>query len=164
MAQKSGIPLEIERKFLLVGESWRSQVVGEPKRLSQGYLCADIHKSVRVRIAGNHATLTVKGSRSGITRLEMQYAIPVADAERMLAFCPRPLIDKTRHIAMHEGMKWELDIFHGENEGLRVAEVELESEDQAISLPEWAGEEVSRDPRYYNSQLAQEPFSMWPKS
>jgi CYTH domain-containing protein len=164
MAQQSGIPLEIERKFLLVGESWRSQVVGEPKRLSQGYLCADIHKSVRVRIAGNHATLTVKGSRSGITRLEMQYAIPVADAERMLAFCPSPLIDKTRHIAMHEGMKWEVDIFHGENEGLRVAEVELESEDQAISLPEWAGEEVSRDPRYYNSQLAQEPFSMWPKS
>ena len=163
MAQDSGIPLEIERKFLLVGESWRSQVVGEPKRLSQGYLCADTDKSVRVRIAGDYATLTVKGSRNGITRLEMQYAIPVADAERMPAFCPRSLIDKTRHIVMHEGMKWEVDIFHGENEGLRVAEIELESEDQPISLPEWAGEEVSSDPRYYNSQLAREPFCSWSK-
>jgi len=91
----------------------------------------------------------------------MQYTIPVADAERMLAMCMPPLIDKTRHIAMHDGMKWEVDIFHGENEGLRVAEVELESEDQVISLPEWAGQEVSEDPRYYNSQLSREPFSAW---
>ena len=161
MAQKSGEPLEIERKFLLVGESWRSQVVGEPKRLSQGYLCADAENSVRVRIAGDYATLTVKGSRNGISRLEMQYTIPVPDAERMLALCLRPLIDKTRHIVMHDGMKWEVDIFHSENEGLRVAEVELESEDQSISLPDWAGDEVSHDPRYYNSQLVKEPFSRW---
>ena len=161
MANTSGEPLEIERKFLLVGESWRDQVVGEPKRLSQGYLCADAEKSVRVRIAGDFATLTVKGSRNGISRLEMQYTIPVADAERMLAMCAPPLIDKTRHIAMHGGMKWEVDIFHGENEGLRVAEVELESEDQVISLPEWAGQEVSEDSRYYNSQLSREPFSAW---
>jgi CYTH domain-containing protein len=163
MAYKSGEPLEIERKFLLIGESWREQVVGEPKRLSQGYLCADAEKSVRVRIAGDYATLTVKGSRNGISRLEMQYTIPVADAERMLALCAPPLIDKTRHIVMHDGMKWEVDIFHGENEGLRVAEVELESEDQAISLPEWAGQEVSEDSRYYNSQLSREPFSRWAK-
>lgn len=161
MANRSGIPLEIERKFLLIGDSWRSQVIGEPKRLSQGYLCADSEKSVRVRIAGDYATLTVKGSRNGISRLEMQYTIPVADAERMLALCIPPLIDKTRHIVMHAGMKWEVDIFHGENEGLRVAEVELESEDQSISIPDWAGEEVSHDPRYYNSQLVKEPFSRW---
>ena len=161
MAHTSGEPLEIERKFLLVGESWRDQVVGEPKRLSQGYLCADAEKSVRVRIAGDFATLTVKGSRNGISRLEMQYTIPVADAERMLAMCAPPLIDKTRHIAIHDGMKWEVDIFHGENEGLRVAEVELGSEDQVISLPEWAGQEVSEDSRYYNSQLSREPFSAW---
>jgi CYTH domain-containing protein len=161
MPHKSADPLEIERKFLLIGESWRSQVVGEPKRLSQGYLCADAGKSVRVRLAGDYATLTVKGSRNGITRLEMQYAIPAADAERMLALCQPPLIDKTRHIVMHDGMKWEVDIFHGENEGLRVAEIELESEDQPISLPEWAGEEVSHDPRYYNSQLARKPFRQW---
>ena len=161
MVQQSGEPLEIERKVLLVGESWRSQVVGEPKRLSQGYLCADAEKSVRVRLAGDFATLTVKGSRNGISRLEMQYTIPVPDAERMLALCLRPLIDKTRHIVMHDGMKWEVDIFHGENEGLRVAEVELESEDQSISLPDWAGDEVSHDPRYYNSQLVKEPFSRW---
>ena len=164
MANSSGEPLEIERKFLLVGESWRDQVVGEPKRLSQGYLCADSEKSVRVRIVGDFATLTVKGSRHGISRLEMQYTIPVADAERMLALCARSLIDKTRHIVMHDGMKWEVDIFHGENEGLRVAEVELETEDQTISLPEWAGQEVSEDPRYYNSQLAREPYSLWGRS
>ena len=91
----------------------------------------------------------------------MQYTIPVADAERMLAMCAPPLIDKTRHIAMHDGMKWEVDVFHGENEGLRVAEVELESEDQVISLPDWAGQEVSEDPRYYNSHLSREPFSVW---
>jgi len=161
MAITSGELLEIERKFLLTGESWRNQVVGEPKRLSQGYLCADAEKSVRVRIAGNFATLTVKGSRSGISRLEMQYAIPVVDAQRMLVLCAPPLIDKTRHIAMHDGMKWEVDIFHGENEGLRIAEVELESEDQVISLPDWVGQEVSEDPRYYNSQLSRVPYSTW---
>lgn len=161
MVQQSGEPLEIERKFLLVGESWRSQVVGEPKRLSQGYLCADAEKSVRVRLAGDFATLTVKGSRNGISRLEMQYTIPAADAERMLALCLRPLIDKTRYIVQHDGMRWEVDIFHGENEGLRVAEVELESENQSITLPEWVGEEVSLDARYYNSQLVREPFCKW---
>lgn len=163
MVKKSGDPLEIERKFLLVGESWRSQVVGEPKRLTQGYLCADAEKSVRVRIAGNHATLTVKGSRNNISRLEMQYDISVADAERMIALCHRPLIDKTRYIVIHEGMKWEVDIFHGENEGLRIAEIELESEEQFIDLPVWAGEEVSHDPRYYNSQLTRAPFCTWAK-
>ena len=163
MSTRSAEPLEIERKFLLVGDSWRSQVVGAPRRISQGYLCSDTAKSVRVRRSGDDATLTVKGTRTGISRLELQYQIPPADAERMLALCERPLIDKTRHIVMHAGMKWEVDIFHGENEGLRIAEVELESEDQSLSLPEWAGEEVSQDARFYNSQLTREPYCTWNK-
>lgn len=157
-------PLEIERKFLLVGEDWKRDVVGTPKRLSQGYLCSDPTKSVRVRIAGDRATLTVKGAREGITRLEMQYDIPVADAERMLALCERPLIDKTRHIAMHEGFQWEVDIFHAENEGLKIAEVELASEDQVVPLPVWVGAEVSMETRYYNSCLARRPFRDWPEN
>jgi adenylate cyclase len=154
-------PLEIERKFLIVSDAWRGQVEGSPKRLSQGYLCSDAAKSVRVRIAGDRATLTVKGSREGISRLELQYDIPVLDAEFMLALCERPLIDKTRYIVRHDGMKWEVDIFHAENDGLMVAEVELEREDQPVSLPEWVGQEVSLEARYYNSCLARAPYSTW---
>jgi adenylate cyclase len=154
-------PLEIERKFLIVSDGWRSLVEGSPKRLSQGYLCSDSRKSVRVRIAGERATVTVKGAREGITRLELQYDIPVRDAELMLALCERPLIDKTRYIVRHDGMKWEVDIFHAENEGLMVAEIELEREDQPVNLPYWVGQEVSNDARYYNSCLAKNPYSTW---
>ncbi len=156
-------PLEIERKFLLVGDSWRDQVLGEPRRISQGYLFSDSSKSVRVRLAGDDATLTVKGSRNGISRLEFQYLIPPADAERLLKLCPGPLIDKTRHIVLHEGMKWEVDIFHGDNDGLRIAEVELERVDQPIVLPGWVGEEVSHDPKFYNSELSRHPYKTWKK-
>lgn len=156
-------PLEIERKFLLVGDSWHSEVVGQPRHLSQGYLFSDPHKSVRIRLAGDDATLTIKGTRQGITRLEFQYPIPPDDAARLLALCPGPLIDKTRHIIHHAGMKWEIDIFHGDNNGLRIAEVELESENQALDLPKWVGEEVSLDPKFYNSELARHPYSSWEK-
>ena len=153
--------LEIERKFLLVGDEWKKCVKSPGKRLSQGYLCSDETRSIRVRIAGDVATLTVKGAREGISRSEFQYEIPVVDAERLLALCMQPLIDKTRHIAHFGGMRWEVDIFHSENEGLRVAEVELEDPNQVIELPEWVGEEVSEDPRYYNSCLVKAPFSTW---
>jgi CYTH domain-containing protein len=153
--------LEIERKFLLSGDGWKECVEGPGKRLSQGYLCADATRSIRVRIAGDVATLTVKGAREGITRSEFQYAIPVADAENLLALCMRPLIDKTRHIARFGGMRWEVDIFHGENDGLRVAEVELERPDQPVELPDWVGEEVSEDHRYYNSCLVKNPYTTW---
>lgn len=154
-------PLEIERKFLIVSDGWLSLVEGSPKRLSQGYLCSDTCKSVRVRIAGERATITVKGAREGISRLEFQYDIPVPHAEMMLALCEKPLIDKTRYIVRHDGMKWEVDIFHGENEGLQVAEIELEHEDQPVKIPEWVGREVSHEARYYNSCLAKFPYSAW---
>ena len=161
MEYKDAEPLEIERKFLIAGDGWRSQVEGLPKRLSQGYLCSDPLKSVRVRIADTRATITVKGAREGISRLELQYDIPVRDAELMLALCERPLIDKTRYIVRHGGMKWEVDIFHAENEGLEVAEIELGHEDQPFPIPEWVGLEVSHDARYYNSFLAKNPYSTW---
>lgn len=162
MSSPNAEPLEIERKFLIVGDGWRSLVEGAPKRLSQGYLCSDSQKSVRVRIAGERATITIKGAREGISRLELQYDIPVPHAELMLALCQKPLIDKTRHIVRHDGMKWEVDLFHGENEGLQVAEIELEHEAQPVKVPDWVGREVSHEARYYNSCLAKNPYSSWP--
>ena len=154
-------PLEIERKFLVASDDWRALAETPPRRIAQGYLFSDPEKSVRIRLAGDDATLTIKGSRSGITRLEFQYPVPAAHAARLLELCGRPLIDKTRHIVRHAGMKWEIDVFHAENEGLVVAEVELEREDQPLDIPPWAGREVSDDPRYYNSQLAVRPFTTW---
>ncbi|MBU6181510.1 MAG: CYTH domain-containing protein [Verrucomicrobia bacterium] len=161
MNSASDEPLEIERKFLIASDAWRAQCTGPGRRIAQGYLCTSAEKSVRVRLSGDDGTLTVKGSRTGITRLEFQYSIPAAHAVRLLELCEMPPIDKTRHIVHHAGMKWEIDIFHGENEGLLVAEVELEREDQPLEIPSWAGAEVSDDPRYYNSSLSRHPFRKW---
>lgn len=161
MNSASDEPLEIERKFLIASDAWRAQCTGPGRRIAQGYLCTSAEKSVRVRLSGDDGTLTVKGSRTGITRLEFQYSIPTAHAARLLELCEMPPIDKTRHIVHHAGMKWEIDVFHGENEGLLIAEVELEREDQPLEIPSWAGAEVSDDPRYYNSSLSRHPFRKW---
>jgi CYTH domain-containing protein len=161
MKPETAEPLEIERKFLIAGDAWRAQCTGPGRRIAQGYLCTSPEKSVRVRLSGDDGTLTVKGSRTGITRLEFQYSIPAAHAARLLELCELPPIDKTRHIVHHAGMKWEIDVFHGENDGLLIAEVELEREDQPLEIPGWAGAEVSDDPRYYNSSLARHPFKSW---
>jgi adenylate cyclase len=161
MNQSMCHPIEIERKFLLSSDAWREQAVGTGRRISQGYLSADGGRSVRVRIDGAKATLTVKGPRVGISRPELQYLIPLAEGQTMLGLCYRPLIEKTRYNVFYEGMKWEIDEFHAENEGLLVAEVELDHVDQVIALPDWVGQEVSDDQRYYNSCLARAPFSTW---
>jgi adenylate cyclase len=161
MNSASDEPLEIERKFLIASDAWRAQCTGPGRRIAQGYLCTSADKSVRVRLSGDDGTLTVKGSRTGITRLEFQYSIPAAHAARLIELCEMPPIDKTRHIVHHAGMKWEIDVFHGENEGLLIAEVELEREDQPLEIPSWAGAEVSDDPRYYNSSLSRHPFRKW---
>ena len=151
---------EIERKFLLTSDEWRSGVEGRLYR--QGYLSTEKERTVRVRIVGQRGVLTVKGLTRGISRLEFEYEIPLADATRLLdELCHRPLIEKTRYEVAHAGLTWEIDEFHGDNAGLVVAEVELASEDQTIELPGWIGKEVSGDPRYYNSNLAQHPFSEW---
>ena len=151
--------IEIERKFLVKDDSWKPYA-GEGQVCRQGYLLSGEGKTLRVRIIGDQAFLTVKGPTEGITRIEFEYGIPVIDAEAMLLLCGN-VVEKTRYYIQHTGLQWELDVFSGVNEGLVMAELELEAEDQLFELPGWAGEEVSGDPRYYNACLAENPFSMW---
>ncbi|NJN86245.1 MAG: CYTH domain-containing protein [Leptolyngbyaceae cyanobacterium SL_7_1] len=154
------MPTEIERKFLVNGDAWRSLGSGVVYR--QGYLASDSRRSVRVRVAGDRGFLTIKGATVGIARAEYEYAIPLSDAEELLeTLCDRPLIEKTRYSLTVEGLVWEVDEFMGDNQGLIVAEVELESADQRMPLPDWIGQEVSHDPRYFNSNLAKHPFRQW---
>ena len=150
---------EIERKFLIQGESWREGAQGTLFR--QGYLNSAKERVVRARTMGNKAALTIKGITTGATRLEFEYDIPMDDAAQLLELCEQPLIEKTRYKIPYGGLVWEIDEFHGVNEGLIVAECELESEDQAIDKPDWVGEEVTGDPRYFNSNLIANPFTTW---
>ncbi|MFP4007423.1 MAG: CYTH domain-containing protein [Spirulinaceae cyanobacterium] len=154
------MPIEIERKFLVKHDGWRNLVTGVAYR--QGYLCTEVESTVRVRIAGDRAFLTIKGKTTGSSRLEYEYPIPLEDAAEMLNnLCHRPLIEKTRYRIALGDLVWEVDEFHGENQGLILAEVELVSEDRAIALPDWIGVEVSHDSRYYNSYLARNPYQRW---
>lgn len=154
---------EIERKFLLSGEGWRRLAQGIEYR--QGYLCASKERAVRVRLAGNQGYLTVKGATVGAARSEYEYEIPPDDARSMLnELCMPPLIEKKRYTIPFRGFIWEIDEFFGLNAGLIVAEIELEAEDQAFERPEWIGEEVTGDPRYYNAALCTAPFSTWETS
>jgi CYTH domain-containing protein len=151
---------ESERKFLLRDNGWRGRAPG--KTYVQGYLAGDGACSVRVRIADGKATLTIKAATAGAVRSEFEYPLPLEDARHMLAaFAARTLIEKTRYAIEYKGFYWEIDEFHGANQGLIVAEIELEREDQAFEIPAWIGEEVTDDPRYYNANLARVPFSRW---
>ncbi|MCK7578508.1 MAG: CYTH domain-containing protein [Chromatiales bacterium] len=153
--------VEIERKFLVVGEGWRDQVEDET-RLVQGYLNQDARTTVRVRIHGETAWLTLKGKTQGISRLEFEYPIPVEDAETLLReLAVSPLIEKTRYRVRHGGRLWELDVFAGANAGLVLAELELETVDEHVERPDWLGTEVSDDPRYFNVNLARNPYRDW---
>lgn len=149
---------EIERKFLVRGSDWR-QVKGEIFR--QGYLSSAKERTVRVRVAGDKGFLTIKGPSSGLSRAEYEYEIPLADASAMLALCEQPLIEKTRYKIPFGDHTWEVDEFHGLNEGLVVAEVELRSADEEPARPDWVGEEVSHDHRYSNSNLVKRPYTTW---
>ena len=151
---------EIERKFLVIGDDWRQRATATTIR--QGYLCSLAERSVRVRVAGDRGTLTIKGMAIGATRAEYEYEIPLGDAEELLdGLCERPLIEKTRYRVENEGDTWEVDVFAGDNAGLTVAEIELEDEGQKVVLPRWIGEEVTGDPRYLNANLFKHPFSRW---
>jgi adenylate cyclase len=153
--------IEIERKFLVQGEEWRSLGVGTLYR--QGYVVLGIGKTVRVRVAGHTGYLTIKGPSRNLTRSEFEYEIPLADAMAMLdSLCEQPLVEKMRYKIPYAGLTWEVDEFSGENQGLILAEVELTTADQAIALPPWIGQEVSHDRRYYNSYLVRNPFRQWP--
>jgi len=154
------VKTEIERKFLVTGTGWKTGVPG--RRLRQGYLAVDAQRQVRVRTAGDEAWLTIKGRAEGLRRLEFEYPIPLADAERLLEeLCQLPIIDKTRYEVLLGRHTWEIDEYHGANAGLVVAEIELEAEDEHFTLPEWAGTEVTRDPRYANANLVSRPFCDW---
>lgn len=145
---------EIERKFLVAADGpWRA---GEGRRLKQAYIVAGPEAVVRVRLAGVEAMLAIKGPVSGFTRDEFEIPVPLAVAEEMIAALAHGrIVDKTRYRVPHGNHLWEVDVFHGIHEGLVVAEVELASEDEAVELPDWVGEEVSGDPRFYNVVLAE---------
>lgn len=152
---------EIERKFLLMSDEWRS-LAKRSELFRQGYLSNNPRASVRVRIADNEATLNVKGMTIGVIRPEYEYAIPLHEAAELLdQLCERPLIEKTRHFVEYAGKLWEIDEFHGDNAGLIVAEVELDATDETITMPAWAGRDVSHLERYYNVCLTQYPYSQW---
>ncbi|MCV2352142.1 CYTH domain-containing protein [Paucibacter sp. Y2R2-4] len=150
--------VEIERKFLVQGEAWKQ---GSGQYLNQGYLSRDPARTVRVRIAGESAWLTIKGASVGATRAEFEYAIPLSDAQALLKLADGPCVEKVRRVVPHAGMNWEVDEFLGANAGLVVAEIELSEESQAFESPSWLGQEVTDDARYFNSQLAARPFSTW---
>jgi len=152
--------VESERKFLVIGDAWKTGAAGVAYR--QGYLSTVKERTVRIRTVGDRGFLTVKGLTSGISRLEFEYQIPAADAGRMLdELCERPLIAKTRYRVPFGGLVWEIDEFHAENEGLVVAEVELSGSGQRFDRPAWVGTEVSGDPRYFNSNLILHPYRTW---
>lgn len=153
--------IEIERKFLLKNPAWRT-VAGEGCLIRQGYLSDQPERTVRVRVAGEQAWLTIKGKTAGIARVEMEYPIPVAEAMQLLdQLCLKPLIEKYRYRIAQDDLVWEIDEFLGDNAGLVVAEIELTAADQQFDQPDWLGAEVSDDPRYFNSALIRQPFSRW---
>lgn len=150
---------EIERKFLVKRELFEPQ--GEGLHVKQGYISSVGDLIVRVRRHNDKAYLTLKGRTSSITRPEYEYEIPTADADELFAYCKEPVIDKTRYYEKLGSHTWEIDIFYGDNEGLMVAEIELESEDEHYEIPLWLGKEVSDDPRYYNVNLVKNPYKNW---
>ncbi|MCU7916207.1 MAG: CYTH domain-containing protein [Candidatus Thiodiazotropha sp. (ex Gloverina cf. vestifex)] len=153
--------LEIERKFLVINELWKSHVESE-SQLKQGYLATQNNATIRVRIAENQAMLNIKGVTTGIRRSEYEYEIPLQDAQEMLDnLTEDSIIDKVRYQVRCGNHIWDLDVFHGENKGLIIAEVELSTEDEGFIIPEWAGLEVSGDIKYYNASLVRKPYRYW---
>ncbi|MBI4864841.1 MAG: CYTH domain-containing protein [Candidatus Riflebacteria bacterium] len=151
---------EIERKFLVRGDEWRKLALGVPYR--QGYLSTVKERTVRVRTVGQEGFLTIKGITTGASRAEYEYPIPCSDASELLSnLCEKPLIEKNRYKIAHGGLVWEVDEFFGDNQGLIVAEVELTDEGQTFDRPPWVHDEVTGDPRYFNSNLIKKPFTRW---
>jgi len=152
---------EIERKFLVSSDDWR-RAADSGTAFRQGYLIGAKKASVRVRIEGEQANLNIKSATLGVRRMEYEYPIPLAEAQEMLdTLCEQPQIEKVRYRVPCEGHTWEIDVFAGENEGLVVAEIELQAEDEVFSRPAWLGEEVSGDTRYYNVCLVTHPYREW---
>ena len=155
---------EIERKFLIAGNGWRDLVTREIP-IRQAYLSSDGKASIRVRIKGDGAaTLSIKSRPVDLRRLELEYPIPVLEAEALIPLRQGSVIEKLRHVVPWGNLAWEIDVFTGENAGLVIAEIELQNEHQHIELPDWIGAEVTGQRAYYNSYLVQHPFCSWPTS
>lgn len=153
--------IEVEHKFLLANDDWRKQIK-HSIRYRQGYLSSAETNSIRIRLSDEQAWLNIKSATIGTHRYEYEYEIPLSDANEILNnLCKKPLIEKTRHFVTNDTNIWEIDEFEGENEGLVVAEIELSEEGQSFSKPDWLGEEVTHDLRYYNNNLAIHPYSEW---
>jgi len=152
---------EIERKYLVNREIWNRTEKGFGIRYRQGYLLSDPHKTIRVRIGGGRAFLTIKGKTEGLSRAEFEYEIPLRDGQQLLDQFGKSSLSKIRYQVSYKGKTWEVDEFLEDNEGLILAEIELRSESETFELPAWAEREVSRDERYYNSYLALKPFRCW---
>jgi adenylate cyclase len=153
---------EIERKFLVRGESWRASC-GKATAIRQAYLARSGSVSIRVRVRDNlGATLTIKSHAAEIRRLEFEYEIPLADATALLDLREGGIVEKLRYKLPHDSLVWEIDVFQGENEGLVIAEIELPHEAEVFENPDWLGREVTSDSRYSNASLASKPFRTWP--
>ena len=153
------MPLEIERKFLVDTQKWNP--TGKGTQLVQAYLSIEPNPTVRIRIAGENAFVTIKGRSETISRPEFEYEIPLKEAQEMMLLAISNPVEKIRYEIMHENFRWEVDVFSGKNEGLVIAELELESENQTFPRPDWLLAEVSGDRRYYNSYLSEHPFQEW---
>ncbi len=155
---------EIERKFLVKNDDFK-KCINKSKRIVQGYLSSVPERAVRVRIKGDKGYLTIKGigNESGMSRYEWEKEISVKDAEDLLKICEPGIIEKNRYDVKYKGYIYEIDEFHGDNEGLTVAEIELDSEDDIFEKPEWLGKEVTGDVKYYNAMLMKNPYKNWKK-
>ena len=152
--------VEIERKYLVKSDIFFS-LATEQHEVKQGYLCADGERTVRVRVWDDKGVLTIKGHGNGVSRFEWEKQILKADAEELFLLCRPGRVEKTRYIVPLGELKVEVDVFHGDNEGLVFAEIELPVEDYEFTLPEWLGPEVTGDPRYYNAYISAHPYNTW---
>jgi adenylate cyclase len=153
--------VEIERKFLVDHAKWNNLDKPEGSIFRQGYMLRDADKTIRIRVTGNKGFITIKGKTTGISHSEHEYEIPVIDGDELLsAFC-EAVISKTRYCITYAGKVWEVDVFTGDNDGLIVAEIELDDEQETFETPDWLAAEVTGDERYYNSNLSVHPYKNW---
>jgi len=153
--------IEIERKYLLSNDSWRENI-SKQVEFQQAYLANNERTSVRIRIEGELANINIKSMTLGRSRSEFEYSIPLADAQELInTLCTQPIVSKTRYWVYYAGKCWEIDEFSADNQGLIVAEIELDTEDESFELPLWVGEEVTHLERYYNMRLRSYPYNQW---
>lgn len=158
------MPQEIERKFLIASDGWRAGA-DQGRSFRQAYLAETDRAAVRVRISdGKNAVITIKSAKPGLSRSEFEFPVPVADAEALTELRQGGLLQKTRFLSPHAGRTWEVDVYAGDNAGLVIAEIEIESETAKVDLPTWLGREVTGERRFYAGQLAQRPFRSWPEA